>query len=119
MKIIAVVGSRDIRNTKIVENYLLDFISKPNNILPLISFVTGGARGVDTCVVNFSRKHNIPYNVIRPINVQDKISYLFRNVEIVTLADFIIAFWDGKSKGTKFVIDYAKARKKEVIIINI
>ena len=55
--------------------------------------------------------------IIRPINPANKLDYLFRNVEIITLADKIIAFWDGKSKGTKFVIDYAKSRGKDVEVI--
>lgn len=35
------------------------------------------------------------------------------------LADVIIAFWDGKSKGTKFTIDYALSKGKEVVVHNI
>ena len=59
----------------------------------------------------------VPFEIIRPINPANKLDYLFRNIEIITKADRIIAFWDGKSKGTKFVIDYAKARNKDIEII--
>ena len=31
-----------------------------------------------------------------------------RNKLIVDSADFVLAFWDGKSKGTKSVIEYCK-----------
>ena len=79
--------------------------------------ISGGAIGVDTWVESFCRSYNIPIEIIRPINPSNKIDYLYRNVEIITKADKIIAFWDGKSKGTKFVIDYAKARNKEVEVI--
>ena len=32
-------------------------------------------------------------------------------------ADFVIAFWDGKSKGTKFVIDACKEADKKINVI--
>ena len=33
---------------------------------------------------------------------------LKRNPQIIEYADVVIAFWDGKSKGTKYVIDNCK-----------
>jgi len=35
-----------------------------------------------------------------------------RNKLIVDSADFVIAFWDGESKGTKSVIEYCKKQGK-------
>ena len=44
---------------------------------------------------------------------------IVRNREIVEYADKIIAFWDGKSRGTRFVIEYANKIGKpcEVVMI--
>ena len=39
-----------------------------------------------------------------------------RNTLIVEEADVVIAFWDGKSKGTKDSINKAKSLGKEVIL---
>jgi len=33
------------------------------------------------------------------------------------MCDEVLAFWNGKSRGTKFTIDYAKARGLKVNII--
>ena len=43
-----------------------------------------------------------------------------RNKLIVDSADFVLAFWDGKSKGTKSVIEYCKKQGKpyEVRLVN-
>lgn len=41
---------------------------------------------------------------------------LKRNEKIVETADLIIALWDGKSRGTKYVIDHAKKLEKRVEI---
>lgn len=80
------------------------------------TFISGGASGVDRFANQYAQTFGIPIEVIRPVNPANKLDYLFRNVEIITKADLILAFWDGKSKGTKFVIDYAKARGKNIIV---
>jgi hypothetical protein len=37
-----------------------------------------------------------------------------RNLQMANYADTLIAFWDGKSKGTKHMIDLAKSRGLEI-----
>jgi len=112
---IAIIGSREFKNKELVEKILAKVLTGIIN--GGVEVITGGARGVDAWVKEFCEKDCTLCKIIRPINPSNKLDYLFRNVEIITLADKIIAFWDGKSKGTKFVIDYAKARGKEVEII--
>lgn len=114
---IAIIGSR--------EGFEEDFIYKKLDELILPAFeneisiriITGGARGVDEDAEHWSQYRGVPIKIIRPINPANKLDYLFRNVEIITEADEIIAFWDGKSRGTKFVIDYATARDKDITVI--
>lgn len=43
--------------------------------------------------------------------------YIERDYKIVNLADVILAFWDGKSRGTKKTIDYALKQGKENFVI--
>ena len=112
---IAVVGSRELHFTNRVINKLASLA----RYTPDLKFISGGAKGVDTIVQGFAKAYNFDIEVIRPINPANKLDYLFRNVEIITKADKIIAFWNGTSKGTKFVINYAKARNKDVEIIGV
>ena len=42
-----------------------------------------------------------------------------RNTYIIENSDLVIAFWDGKSTGTKDSINKAKLLNKEIIIIKI
>ena len=42
---------------------------------------------------------------------------LVRNKEIVALADLVIAFWDGKSKGTRFVIAYCEKLQRPCKVV--
>ena len=106
---IAIIGSREFPELNKVEGYL----DSLNNF----EIITGGARGVDDIAEQWAKKNNVKCEVIRPVNPTQKFSYLLRNVEIITKADKVVAFWDGKSKGTKFVIDYCYARQKELILI--
>jgi len=88
-------------------------------ICPQDHILLGGAQGTDEIARQWAEESIVPYTVIRPVNPAIKSHYLYRNVEMIALCDKVIAFWDGKSTGTKFVIDYAKARNKPVTVIPI
>lgn len=111
-KTIAIIGSREGFTKEIIWARLSAYLEKyaPYNI------VTGGAPGVDTFAIYYAKHNRIPLEIIRPVDTTKKINYLFRNIEIITKADIVVAFWDGKSTGTKFVIDYTKARNKKIIL---
>jgi len=109
--IIAVIGSRDYKNLFEVTNYL-------NSIKGKIDFelITGNAKGVDETVKKWADLNNVKCEVVKPANLENwnkSICCIFRNIEIIIKADLIIAFWNG-SRGTKFVIDYARARMKPI-----
>ncbi len=94
--IVAVIGSRGITVDNL-EDYLPEDVTE---------IVTGGARGVDSCAEKYARAHHIQLTVFRPEYSQyKKAAPLVRNIQIIQRADLVLAFWDGTSRGTKFVID--------------
>ena len=104
---IAVVGSRNIT----VSN-LEDYISEASEI------VSGGAVGVDTCAAEYAQRKQIKLTVFQPqYKKYGRAAPIVRNKEIVDYTDKIIAFWDGKSKGTLSVIKYAEKIEKECTVI--
>lgn len=104
---IAIIGSRSLINAEI-SRYI------PGNVTEIIS---GGAIGIDTLAEKVADERRISKSIIRPeYDKYGKKAPLIRNKEIVERADYIIAFWDGKSRGTKFTIDYAKKLNKKVRI---
>lgn len=105
---VGIVGSRNYPNRKLVMEVLAQEI-RPDDII-----VTGGARGVDVMAMEFAGINVLRIKILTPINPEKKIDYLFRNAEIIGMSDRLIAFWDGTSRGTKFVIDYARARGKSI-----
>ena len=81
--------------------------------------ISGGAIGIDTLARQFAEQNNIPIIEFLPeYHKYGRKAPLMRNIQIVENCDSVIAFWDGKSPGTKFTIDYAKKLGKPVSFFN-
>ena len=112
MKKILVTGSRSFNN----EEVIIDFISHLNPEQVII--IHGGALGVDSMVEKHCNSFRVQTLIVRPVRNDIPIYYLHRNAEMVGMCDEVVAFWNGKSRGTKFTFDYAFSRKKPVTIID-
>ena len=96
---VAVVGSRNLE-VKNLGDYL------PAEVTEIVS---GGAKGVDTSAREYAKEHGIKLTEFLPEYSRYKRGApLKRNIQIVEYADMVLAFWDGQSRGTKYVIDYCK-----------
>ena len=81
------------------------------------TIVTGGAKGIDSLAEKYADEHNLKKIIFKPqYELYKKVAPIKRNILIVNEADLIVAIWDGKSKGTKFTIDYAKKINKSIRI---
>lgn len=104
---IAIVGSRDFKDKDKVF-YELQRLHELVDYHSEVSFVSGGARGVDTWAEENAKILKFPIKVIKPDwNKYGKRAGFLRNELIVNKADKLIAFWNGTSKGTKHSIDLA------------
>ncbi len=105
---LAVVGSRNI--TKIaIDEYI------PEGVTEIVS---GGARGIDSLAAEYARRKGLTLTEFLPdYNSFGRAAPVRRNAEIADYADFGIAFWDGKSKGTEHTINFFRKRGKEIKII--
>lgn len=97
--IVAIIGSRGLHVTDL-EKYL------PSEVTEIVS---GGARGIDRCAREYALSHGIKLTEFLPeYKKYGRAAPLKRNIEIIEHADLVLAFWDGSSHGTKFVIDNCK-----------
>lgn len=79
--------------------------------------VSGGAKGADTFGECFANKEEIPIKRFLPNwDVHGKKAGMLRNIEMGDYADALIAVWDGKSRGTKHIIDYMTKLNKPVYV---
>ena len=105
---VAVVGSRAV-TVENLEAYLPAGVSE---------IVSGGAVGVDSCAKEYAREKGLLYKEFLPNYARYKrAAPIKRNEQIVQYADRVIAFWDGKSRGTKYTIDFCKSLGKEITVI--
>lgn len=101
---VLVSGSRSIADLDISE-YL-------KNIDVLL---TGGAIGVDSLAIAYAEKHSIKHIEILPnYSKYNRAAPVIRDEEMVKMCDRVVAIWDGKSKGTKHTIDFAKKYEKPI-----
>ena len=107
---VAVIGSRNLNITNLKE-YI------PENVSEIVS---GGARGIDSNSRDYARKNKIPLTEFLPDYKRfGRVAPLKRNLQIIEYADIVIAFWDGKSHGTKYVIDNCRNLNVPVQIVKI
>lgn len=78
--------------------------------------VSGGARGVDTWAEEHAKKISRTTLIIRPNWSLGKHAALLRNEEIVRQSDIVYAFWDGESRGTRHVANFAEKNGKAVYV---
>ncbi len=98
---VAVIGSRGLQ-VEHLENYL------PKDTTEIVS---GGARGVDACARDYALRHGLKLTEYLPeYSRYGRAAPLKRNITIIENADLVLAFWDGTSRGTKYVIDNCKKR---------
>lgn len=125
---VAIVGGRDFVNFDLLEFKLRPFKAS------ITLIVSGAADGADTLGVTYAKKYGIPYKefpadwddlTVEPCVIKkgkggkpyNALAGFNRNQSIVDNADFVIAFWDGKSKGTRDTIGRANKAKKDTLII--
>ncbi|MBR4086715.1 MAG: DUF2493 domain-containing protein [Clostridia bacterium] len=101
--IVAIIGSRDLWVADF-EKYLPEGVEE---------IVSGGARGIDTAARKYAQEKGIKLKEFLPdYATHGNRAPLLRNLEIIDYSDLVLAFWDGSSRGTKFVIDQCKKRGK-------
>lgn len=108
---IAIVGSRDYPDP----DHIIEYVDG----LPAGTVVvSGAARGVDRIAAAAARTRGLEV-VEYPADWQTygKRAGMLRNSDIVDNADWVVAFWDGQSKGTKHTIQLAQSACKLAAIV--
>lgn len=106
-----IAGSRNFTNFDLLKSRVSALPFKINTI------ISGGARGTDSLGEWYAYQNDIPLEIF-PANWQKygKQAGYLRNVEMANNAGALIAFWDGKSKGTKHMINIALEKSLEVVV---
>lgn len=108
---VAVIGSREVGEH--IEAQIRDALPPYTS-----EIVSGGAKGVDQAAKAVAAQLGIPFcEYVPDYDRYGKRAPLVRNDRIIERADMVLAFWDGESAGTKYVIAECLKKGKRVIYI--
>jgi len=112
---VIVAGGRDFFNYQLLESRLNKILSQKENVV----IVSGMANGADSLGIRYAREHNLLISYFPALWSQNgNRAGFIRNEEMAKNADACVCFWDGKSTGTKHMIDTAETMKIALRVIN-
>lgn len=119
IKRIVVAGCRDYENYEEAREYIDNCISNIRKMYTLI-FVSGGCKGADMLGERYAKENGFKIERYKADwNKYGKSAGPKRNMQMSLVADYVICFWDGKSRGTLSMINCAKQLNKPLRIKNI
>lgn len=110
-----IAGCRDFTDINLLKQKV-DYYREHTN--PITEIVSGGATGADAMGEAYALLNGIPIKGFPANwNKHGKAAGPIRNRQMAQYAECLIAVWDGKSKGTKNMIEEMNKLKKPVHII--
>lgn len=127
---VIIAGGRDFKDYRRLKSYCKHVLQNQSNV----EVVSGTADGADSLGEDFAIEFKLglksfpaPWNDIegkpesqigtrRDGKKYWKVAGHVRNTQMADYADALIAFWDGKSTGTKNMIDTAKKKGLKVLV---
>lgn len=113
---VVIAGTRNYSDYEMAKRHINDCLVMGEDTV----IVSGGCNGADKLGERYAEEHDLLIER-HPANWQKygKRAGIVRNKEMAETADLVICFWDGKSKGTKHMIECAKRLNKTVKVIMI
>ena len=116
---IVICGCRDYNDYNAFKLYVDACISEITNEDSL-TIISGHCSGVDMMGEQYAKEHGLGLEIFAADwKKYGRAAGPIRNKKMVDAADYIIAFWDQTSRGTKSTITYAKQQGKSVWIKDI
>lgn len=108
---IVIAGSREFDDYELLErtmDHILDEQAAP------VELVSGHAKGADLLAEKYAGENGLPIHIIKPDwKAYGRAAGPIRNRQMLDYAKeespLVVAFWDGKSKGTRNTIETARS----------
>lgn len=112
MRRIIVCGGRDFDDYNYLKECLDVILAE---VGPDVVIVCGKAAGADTLGERYGKEHDLPVDCYpAEWDRYGKSAGFRRNVVMLDNADMVVAFWDGKSKGTAHTIAHGRNKGLDV-----
>lgn len=114
---VIIAGGRHFSNYELLKekcDYYLQHKLQEGRVV----IISGHATGADALGERYAKERGLSLDA-HPAdwNKHGKAAGPIRNAEMAEVADALIAFWDGVSRGTKNMIDTAKSKGLKVAIV--
>lgn len=114
---VIVAGSRSFRDYNFLEEKLKTILK---NRMPYVEIVNGLAEGADRLGGVFADHHGLPQKKFAADwDNLGKAAGILRNEDMGRYADALVAFWNGESRGTAHMIDFATKNNLAVKVIRV
>jgi len=113
---VIIAGGRDFAD----EDLLFKKASALAKSLYGMTVICGGARGADTLGAKWAQHYGLEVTYMpADWKAHGKAAGPIRNRAMAEIGDVLLAFWDGKSTGTKSMINLALQKGLEVHVYNV
>lgn len=114
---VIIAGSRSFSNYRLLHEQCNKYLREKRKTHNII-IVSGHARGTDLLGEKYAHDEGFALEIYpADWNKFGKRAGFRRNEQMAEVADALIAFWDGKSHGTKHMIDIMAEKKLQVKIV--
>jgi hypothetical protein len=117
---LGVIGSRSFTDYDLFKSKLSQIIKKLQEKYSKVMLVSGGARGADSFARKYAKDKANKVEIIEFLADWDRYpnsAGFIRNKDIVNKSDMLVAFWDGKSKGTFHSMKLMNIKKQNRLMI--
>ena len=116
MQKIIIAGGRDFNDYEAVCKALDSLLAEFDDEILIIS---GGAKGGDVLGERYAREHGLAVIVYSAVWEKYGPKHTeSRNEQMAAITDRLVAFWDGQSKGTGFLIQFMQQLGKPVHVFD-
>ena len=109
---VIIAGGRDFDDYEYMSTKLNELFKDPNTFNnKMIKVISGMAKGADSLGIQYADENKLT-KILFPANWKEypRIAGFLRNNDMLSIATHLIAFWDGKSSGTKHMIEIAQMK---------
>lgn len=112
---VIIAGCRTFNDYELLKREVESFAGP---LLSKVTVVSGHASGADKLGERFAEEHGLPV-IIKPADwaTYGRAAGPKRNEEMARISSALVAFWDGKSRGTKSMIELARKHGLRVKVV--
>ncbi len=114
---VIIAGGRDFNDYELLCSRMDHLLSKRS--LSEVTIISGCAKGADSLAIRYASDRG--YSIQKFPADWDKYGKragILRNEQMANVATHLVAFWDGKSKGTSHMIQIASDKGMRVVVVN-